>query len=49
MESNFVNFKYEHLFKIEFLSETGLVCSFGAQMGPINEIKNAKNLVTLPL
>ena len=48
--SNFSNFKLEYLRENEFLSETVLACLFGAQMGSINEIKNAKKkLVTLPL
>ena len=40
--SNFLNFKLVYLRENEFLSETVLACLFGAQMGSINEIKNAK-------
>ena len=39
----------EYLRENEFLSKTILACLSGAQMASIHEIKNGKNLVTLPL
>ena len=41
-EIEFFELKIEHLRENEFLRETILNCLLGAQMGWINEIKNAK-------
>ena len=41
--------KFEDLRENEFLRENICTCISGAQMGWINEIENAKNLVILPV
>ena len=45
----FFELHIEYLCENEFLREISLVCLSEALMGWINKIKNAKNLVTLPL